>query len=138
MWFCKECGTSGNVEGERCRVCTYLPVSPKLVLRTPAGREAHFAVGCPLNRAWARTFVAEDSQFWDSENQVTIQRTADGWFARPNPAAVNETLLNGVPLVESALLREGYRLAVGRASKGIEKSPFTVSFDAVVETDRKA
>jgi hypothetical protein len=44
----------------------------------------------------------------------------------PNPTAKNETLVNGAAVTERVDLQDGMVLGVGRAAKGVVKTPVTV------------
>jgi hypothetical protein len=57
---------------------------------------------------------------------VIERNSAREWILSPNPAATNETLVNGEALTRPRALRQGDRIAVGRQVKGIAKLPLTV------------
>jgi hypothetical protein len=57
---------------------------------------------------------------------VIERNSAREWILSPDPAATNETLLNGETLTRPRALRQGDRIAVGRQAKGIAKLPLTV------------
>jgi hypothetical protein len=78
-----------------------------------------------LNRTWALRMLGEDGRFWDNDNQLTFTPHAEGWFLVPNPGAPNETLVNGTTATTSVDVRDGMVIGVGRAARGIVKTPFT-------------
>ena len=88
-----------------------------------------FGIRTVLNQRGCRGF-GEDARFWDNIEQCRVEPVSGGWQVVPNPGATNETLLNGRAISEAVSLHSGDRLAVGRESKGIEKLPLQVSFQA--------
>ena len=70
--------------------------------------------------------IHDDAQF-ASEPQFRIHRdSARAWMVSPVASVQNQTLVDGVALTEPVALRDGMRLAVGNAAKGIEKLPLIV------------
>ncbi len=98
--------------------------SGQLVLSSAEGSLA-LNITTRLNGRGMRALGA-DSKFWDNDWQLTLERTASGWNVLPNPAAPNETLVNGTPVTAATSLNHGDVLAVGRAAKGIAKLPLNV------------
>ncbi len=98
--------------------------SGQLVLSSAEGSLA-LNITTRLNGRGMRALGA-DSRFWDNDWQLTLERTASGWNVLPNPAAPNETLVNGTPVTAATSLNHGDVLAVGRAAKGIAKLPLNV------------
>ena len=79
-----------------------------------------------VGRLWAQRTLGEDGRFWDPERQMTFEPHPDGWFLVPNPSAPNETLLNGATLIERVDLEQGMVISVGRAARGVQKTPFSI------------
>ena len=102
--------------------------SGQLVLSSAEGALA-LNITTRLNGRGMRALGA-DSKFWDNDWQLTLERTASGWNVQPNPAAPNETLVNGAPVTCATALNSGDVLAVGRAAKGIAKLPLNVRIGA--------
>jgi serine/threonine protein kinase len=69
----------------------------------------------------------EDVKFLDKK-QFRIYRDdkTKNWMIAHDPSAQNETLVNGKRLESPAPISDGMRVAVGKASKGIEKFPLTL------------
>ena len=78
-----------------------------------------------LNMRSVKQF-GEDSRFWDKDEQMKLEKTADIWSVTHNEKAPNETLLNGGAVVSKQVLKNGDKLAVGRERTGISKMPITV------------
>ena len=79
-----------------------------------------------LSKYSVRQF-GEDSQYWDSDWQMTVEKREEGWFIIPNTAAKNETILNGKAISSPTQLSAGDEVGVGRESKNIVKLPLTVT-----------
>jgi eukaryotic-like serine/threonine-protein kinase len=77
-----------------------------------------------LGKSIVRQF-GEDAQYW-SEPQFHLFKTDHNWRVVHNNKAKNETMLNGKSVTDSASLKDGDQLAVGRESKGIVKLPLQV------------
>lgn len=103
--------------------------SGQLVLSSAEGSSLALNITTRLNGRGMRALGA-DSKFWDNDWQLTLERTASGWNVQPNPAAPNETLVNGAPVTSATALNSGDVLAVGRAAKGIAKLPLNVRIGA--------
>jgi len=98
--------------------------SSRIQLVSPSGASLRIGIRTEIGKAVLRPFGPE-AEFWDV-TQCTIERQPDGrWLVTPAPATVNETLLNGTPLVTGHALREGDVIAAGRRAKGISKLPLT-------------
>lgn len=70
--------------------------------------------------------VHPDAQYL-SDHQFRLHQSAGGgWTVTAMPDTTNETLVDGRKLEGTQALREGMRIAVGNAAKGIEKLPLTV------------
>ena len=79
-----------------------------------------------LGRDGVKGLVGEDARFWNSGCQMTFFEEDSTWFVEANPAAPNDTLVNGRAVTAAVALHDGDRVAVGRESKGIEKGPLAV------------
>lgn len=98
--------------------------SHRIQLVSPGGASLRIRVRTEIGKAVLRPFGPE-AEFWDV-TQCTIERQVDGrWLVIPAPATVNETLINGMPLMTGHALREGDVIAAGRSAKGISKLPLT-------------
>lgn len=97
----------------------------QLELHTSDGKSAKFRITSGLPQRLVRQF-GEDAKFWDSDEQLRLERRPDGWYLVPNPKARNQTLLNAKACTAAARLATGDEIAVGDASKGIKKLPLTV------------
>ena len=124
---CPNGGCPGWVEPGPCGIGGY-SVLPTLQLETADGRR--IAIGrlaTRLSRDWARANrLGDDSQFWDAQWQMSLEPRGERWVALPNPAAANESLADGATLTSERDLSDGLVLGVGRASKGIVKTPLIV------------
>ena len=79
------------------------------------------AIGRPMLK-----HVSPDAQFL-SDPQFKLSRTAgNAWTISPVSGVQNQTLVDGNALTAPMNLRNGMRIAVGNASKGIEKLPLIV------------
>ena len=79
------------------------------------------AVGRPMLK-----HVSPDAQFF-SDPQFKLSRGGDNaWTISPVAGAQNQTLVDGAALLAPLRLRDGMRIAVGNAAKGIEKLPLVV------------
>lgn len=101
-------------------------VGPALVL-VAGDRRLPVAIKTRLNGRLLAG-VPDADRYWDSSHQATVERRGLEWWLLPNPAAANETMLNGAKVVEPVKLSQGDVLAVGREAKGITKAPVTVEF----------
>ena len=98
--------------------------SNRIRLVSPGGASLRIGVRTEIGKAVLRSFGPE-ADFWD-DTQCTIERQPDGrWLVTPAAATVNETLVNGMPIVKGHALREGDVIAAGRGAKGITKLPLT-------------
>jgi serine/threonine protein kinase len=71
--------------------------------------------------------VHSDAQFL-ADAQFRLHRPGgNGWVISPMPGTPNETLLDGQKLDAPTPLRNGMRIGVGRAAKGVEKLPLVVT-----------
>jgi eukaryotic-like serine/threonine-protein kinase len=61
-----------------------------------------------------------DAQFM-SDEQFRIYRHEKSWWIEHGATAINQTLVNGRPLVSPVPVENGMRISVGNAAKGIEK-----------------
>ncbi len=127
-WACEVCGAPDNDDGEPCRACGAIPVPAKITFTTDAGESVTFAIGFQLNRSWAQSVFGDDARYWDVDNQMRVERRDDGWYVVPNASAGNETLVDGVCITAPTRLEPGSVVAVGRESKGIQKTRMIVSF----------
>ena len=96
----------------------------KITLVCQDGGQLSFGIKTVVGKSTVARFGA-DSTFWDS-SQFTLERAESGWIVVPNAKAANETLLNGMAVVDPTELNDGDVVAVGRQSKGIAKLPLTV------------
>lgn len=95
-----------------------------LCLEGADGQSIDIKIEMSLGKSIVRQF-GEDSQYW-SEPQFHLFKTDDNWRVVHNNKAKNETMLNGKSVTDSAPLKNGDQLAVGRESKGIVKLPLQV------------
>ena len=101
------------------------PASPGVELAGADGQTLRLNVRTEIGRTLCRKF-GEDARFM-GEPQFALERDAGGqWKVIPNPAATNETLLNGKAVTAPTALKEGDVLSVGREAKGVSKLPLTV------------
>ncbi|MGN0866483.1 MAG: FHA domain-containing serine/threonine-protein kinase [Oligosphaeraceae bacterium] len=101
------------------------PRETGLLLTGPDGRSVPLHLSTPVGKRFMGRF-GEDARYY-SELQYTLYPEGGQWHVAPNPAAQNQTLLNGRPLVAPQTLRNGDVLCVGNYAKGIEKLPLVVS-----------
>lgn len=125
MWNCPSCGTTGNAVGAQCRGCGHQLV-PDLALVRDDGEVIVSSISLSANQTWARRMLGDEGRFWDTDWQMRFERQPDGWLLIANPAAPNETLLNGATVVTNTRLKGGDVVSVGRAAKGVSKTPVTV------------
>lgn len=123
---CPNCGTEGWRPTEACAMCGHRTFRELRLVRADGNVIALGRLKTSLAQAWAQRMLGEDGRFWDKDLQLTFEPHADGWQLVPNPAASNETLVNGVAVTERVDLQEGMVLGVGRAAKGVVKTPVTV------------
>ncbi len=98
--------------------------SDRIQLLASNGEALQIGVRTQMGKALLRRFGA-DAEFWD-DMQCTVERRPDGqWIVTPAPGTVNETLLNGAPLIGPRVLIDGDVIAAGRSAKGISKLPLT-------------
>ncbi len=96
-----------------------------LRLTGPGGRSVPLHLSTPVGKRFMARF-GEDARYY-SEVQYTLYPEGGEWHVVPNPAAQNQTLLNGRPLESPQILQNGDVLCVGNYAKGIEKLPLTIS-----------
>jgi serine/threonine protein kinase len=113
------------------------PEAPPEVTREPTARTAtrlELSTAGGILKFGVRTEVGkhlctplgEDAKFF-ATTQFVLDRDSNGfWCVLPNPAATNQTLLNGKAVVTAMKLRDGDVVAVGSQAKGIIKLPMTV------------
>ncbi len=71
--------------------------------------------------------VHADASFLSGEQfRLVLDARSGSWSIHPVAGAVNQTLLDGVRLVERMPLRDGSIIAIGNVDKGIIKLPLTV------------
>jgi hypothetical protein len=70
--------------------------------------------------------VSPDAQFLSDPQFKLSRTTSNAWTISPVNGVQNQTLVDGSALVSPMNLRNGMRIAVGNASKGIEKLPLIV------------
>jgi hypothetical protein len=80
-----------------------------------------------FDQSWANGLFADEAKFWDRKEQFTIEHDGPDWILVA-AASTNDTMVNGVRIASSTVLADGDRIAVGKESKGIEKSKIFVSF----------
>ncbi len=107
------------------RSATTAIVADAIELSAVDGRALRIGIRTELGKALLRQF-GPDAEFWDNRQCVIERNSAREWTLSPDPAAANETLVNGEALTRPRLLRQGDRIAVGRQAKGIAKLPLTV------------
>ena len=78
-----------------------------------------------VGRAMLRPF-SPDAQYMESQQFKVHRVGGKDWAVSPLPGTPNETLVDGVKLTSSRLLRSGMRIAVGNSAKGVEKLPLVV------------
>lgn len=127
-WTCSECGTPGNPDDAPCLGCNRRR-RRALELERADGARLRANVRLRCNRSWARRLLGEGGRFWDGDCQLVLVPEEDGWYVEPNLEAVNETLLNEVPVTGRTRLKDGDVLAVGRAARRIAKTPLVVCLD---------
>ena len=125
---CPECGSADWRPQEPCSICGHRAVRELRLVRADGAVISLGLLRAPLAQAWARVMLGEDGRFWDTNLQLTFEPQSDGWYLVPNLAAKNETLINGIAVIERVDLQEGMVLGVGRASSGVVKTPLTVRF----------
>jgi len=69
--------------------------------------------------------VHEDVKFY-SNPQFRLFKRDNIWHITHCETATNETIVNGIKLVEPVTINDGMVVAVGNSSKGIEKAPLTL------------
>lgn len=85
----------------------------------------NITIDMPIGRPMLK-HVSPDAQFL-SDPQFKLSRTTSNvWTISPVNGVQNQTLVDGSALVAPMNLRNGMRIAVGNASKGIEKLPLIV------------
>ncbi len=92
--------------------------TPKLVLASGGGN-LEVGVTTDVGSSLLARFGA-DSQF-ASPQQFRLLREVDGWYLEHSSSAKNETLLNGLKVVDRVRVKTGDRLGVGNSLRGIEK-----------------
>ena len=127
--ICPHCGCVGWVHPGPCGFCGHSEWRALRLLREdghvlPIGR-----LETPVGRSWARRMFGDDARFWDEGCQMTFVPQGTGWLVRHNPAAANETLLNGRAVSGDVELEDGMVVGVGRESKGIVKTPMSVRLE---------
>jgi hypothetical protein len=122
---CPNCGAE-PFPPEPCAICNYASVPP-LTLVAGASNVAVGVLGLRLDQSWARRHFADEARFWFGDWQCKVTRRAnDGWYVESNPAAPNETLVNGRAVHEATKLNPGDVLAVGREATGTQRTPVTI------------
>lgn len=111
---------------------TVTPVTPSnkasvttLTLVDEHGKSIACKGKTPVGGRLVRQFDTKDAVYWDSV-QFTVESTDSGWVVVPNRNAANDTLLNGIKIVDPTPLKDGDQVAAGRESKGISKLPLTI------------
>ena len=97
----------------------------RLVLVGPGGAE--LSLGARL--VFGRTVLTSkfgDGGKYASDQQFTLDRTADGWYVEPVAGTTNATLLNGNVLTARTQLTEGAIIGVGNAVSKRSKLDLTV------------
>lgn len=123
---CPHCGSDGWRPTEPCGMCGHRAFRELRLVRADGSVVALGRLKASLAQAWAQRMLGEDGRFWDKDLQLTFEPHPDGWYLVPNPAASNETLVNGAAVTERVDLQDGMVLGVGRAAKGVVKTPVTV------------
>lgn len=100
-------------------------VLSKLTLTAESGRKLEFSVRTLVGKHLLAS-LGPDARYFDAVQFVVEQGPAGQWMVVPNVKAKNETMVNGKALTETANLKPGDVVGVGRESKGIVKLPLSV------------
>jgi hypothetical protein len=114
-----------STAGTSARTAAAAIVADAIELSGTDGRSLRIGIRTELGKGLLRQF-GPDAEFWDNRQCVIERNSAREWILSPNPAATNETLVNGEALTRPRGLRQGDRISVGRQAKGIAKLPLTV------------
>ena len=126
---CPNCGSHGLMVPQPCEVCGHAQVQ-KLLLINQAGTTIPLGfLPTKLNDAWARSAVGDDAVFWAKDWQMRIELCDNEWILTPNPAATNQTMLDGAAVTAPRVLESGMIIGVGREEKAIIKTPLKVQLD---------
>ena len=64
-----------------------------------------------------RRICGDDARFMDLTRQFTIRRGDENWFLCPNPAAKNETFVNGTAVAGDTVINDGDEISLkGKAA----------------------
>ncbi len=102
-----------------------MPTTGVLTLIARDGKELAFRVRTDMGSALCSQLYRDDSVYWGSV-QFTLDFTDGAWCVIPRVGVKNDTLLNGKLVAASTPLKTGDQLAVGRAAKGVSKTPLAV------------
>ncbi len=125
---CPVCGTDWTPPGP-CGICGHRTFRELRLCREDGVIITMGRLATKIGSRWARRNFGDDGRFWDEDCQMTFEPHSEGWFLVPNPAAVNETLLNGTTLTERLDVQSGMVISVGRAARGVQKTTFTIQLD---------
>ena len=59
-------------------------------------------------------------------HRMDLVKAGEEWFIKPDPGAINDTMLNGRKITKTTKLYDGDIIGVGKESKGIVKTPMIV------------
>jgi serine/threonine protein kinase len=102
-----------------------VPTTGVLTLIARDGKELAFRVRTDMGSALCSQLYRDDSVYWGSV-QFTLDFADGAWSVIPRPGTKNDTLLNGKLVADRTALKTGDQLAVGRAAKGVSKTPLAV------------
>ena len=70
--------------------------------------------------------LGDGSEYWDINEQFSLEKRSDGWFLVPNAKATNQTLVNRKAVTAAQKLLPGDEIAVGNEERGVVKLPLIV------------
>ena len=117
---CPECGFTGYREHLPCEDCNYSQTQPLHIvsLADPTRSVGPCRVGLAVNRGVITRVQPDNAKYWDAVCQFRVEPVDSEWRLRPNPAAKNQTLVDGASVTTEVVLVDGMQVSVGNESRG--------------------
>jgi serine/threonine protein kinase len=103
-----------------------IPATPRILELLSNERSLRLGITTEIGNSLCKQ-LSEDAQYVDGK-QFTLEKENGDWYIIPNPAARNQTLLNGKALAAKTPLKENDIIAVGNEAKAVSKMPLKVRF----------
>ena len=108
--LCPKCGAEIVDAMKGCPSCGY--GSKERIVLTGSAGSVRSTTHLDIDQTLARRISGDDARFVDLTRQFTLRKGDENWFLCPNPAAKNETFVNGAAVSGDLVINEGDEISL--------------------------